>query len=571
MENPRISKHNSLVEHAVRAFLAILVGLVSSLLILLFKQSIKWLSSGLHHAGQNWLSVYVSWWPVFLPVAGGLAVGLMHQFVLRKERHHGVAGIMEAVASYGGRLPYLQAPAKVLASVFSLGSGASVGPEDPSVQIGANLGSMFGQLCRLPKRHVRLLVATGAASGIATAFNAPMAGVFFAIELIIDEFRARDMGILLLGSVTAVVVTRYMAGPAPAFPVPAYYWGGPRELPFYLGLGMLSAPVALVYIRVLYLAQDWFHHDIIPLWIRPVLIGVLLGVVGLWYPQVLGDGYATVREILWGHTLDIRLLITLIALKLLLTDVSIASGFIGGVFAPSIFLGAALGEAYGLGLTHFFPEMSIQPTDFALTGIAGVLAGAVRAPGTALILLFEMTDDYHIFLPLMFVVAVSMGISAILEQDSIYTLSLRRAGVSLHAANRELFRDIRVKDVMISPPDSVSIETPLREAAALLGQSHVNALPVVDENGRLAGMMSLGDVENAIERSPDNLNRPVQYFCSHSLTVTYPDEPLDDAMALMARDEIGQLPVLVRNDDRSMTGWLDRAAIIHSYKLANRL
>lgn len=571
MKNPRLFGHNSLFEYATHAFLAILVGLVSSLLILLFKQSIKWLSSGLHQAGQTWLSAYVSWWPFLLPVAGGLVVGLMHQFILKKERHHGVAGIMESVACYGGRLPYMQAPAKVLASVFSLGSGASVGPEDPSVQIGANLGSMFGQVFRLSKRQVRLLVATGAASGIATAFNAPMAGVFFAIELIINQFRARDMGMLLLGSVTAVVITQYIAGPTPAFPVPAYAWGGPRELPFYFGLGLLSAPVALAYIKVLYFAHDWFDHDVMPPWTRPVLIGMLLGLVGLWYPQILGDGYATVKEILWGQTLDIKLLLVLIVLKLLLTDLSIASGFIGGVFAPSIFLGAALGQAYGLGLTHFFPAMNIQPTDFALTGIAGVLAGAVRAPGTALILLFEMTDDYHIFLPLMFVVAVSMGISAWLKRDSIYTLSLSRAGVKLDTADKDILDNIRVKEVMHPPPESVTTETPLRKAAVLLRHLHTNAVPVLDEDGKLTGILSLGDIENAASRSPDNLDSPVRYFCTLRLVVTYPDESLHDAMELMAKDETGQLPVLLRDEDRRMVGWLDRSAIIHSYRLANRL
>ena len=562
-------QHHLLFEQTLQGSLALLVGLGSSLLVLLFKQLVDWLTEGMRWAGAHWLGGLIPWWVALLPVVGGLAVGLMQRYILQRERHHGVAGIMEAVALGGGRLPYLQAPAKVLAAIISLSSGASVGPEDPSVQIGANLGSFLGQKLHLSERRTVLLVATGAAAGIATAFNAPIAGVFFAVELILGEYSAASFGMLLLGSVTAVVVTRALVGPMPAFPIPAYAYGGPIELPFYFALGLLAAPVALAYIRMLYYAHDWFHHSPLPVWARPALLGAVLGAVALRYPQILGDGYETVGKILWGQELIPGLLVVLLILKLLFTDFSLGAGFVGGVFAPSLFLGAALGGAFGGLMAHLFPSVGIQPTAFALVGMAGVLAGAVRAPGTALMLLFEMTNDYRIFLPLMLVIAISMGISSWLEQDSVYTLSLRRAGIRLRKGRDvDVLETILVQDVMTEPPDPIRSETPLRVAAALLGRSHTNGVPVVDDNGRLLGVISLQDVERALNESPDNLHQPVRGFCSRRLLVAYPDETVHDALERMAMHDIGRLPVVSRGDARRLVGWLSRRAVIHAYKLA---
>ncbi len=562
-------QHHMLFEQTVQGGLALLVGLASSLLVLLFKSAVEWVSLGMHRAGARWLGGFLPWWMVLLPAVGGLAVGLMQHFILREEKHHGVAGIMEAVALAGGRLPYRQAPAKILAAVLSLGSGASVGPEDPSVQIGANLGSFLGQVFHMTERRTTLLVATGAAAGIATAFNAPIAGVFFAVELILGEYSAASFGMLLLGSVTAVVVTRALVGPMPAFPIPAYAYGGPIELPFYFALGLLAAPVALAYIRMLYYAHDLFHNSRLPVWVRPVLVGGLLGLVALRYPQILGDGYETVSEILWGQALIPRLLLILLALKLLLTDLSLGAGFVGGVFAPSLFLGAALGGAFGGWMAHLFPSVGIQPTAFALVGMAGVLAGAVRAPGTALMLLFEMTNDYRIFLPLMLVIAISMGISSYLEQDSVYTLSLRRAGIRLRRGRDvDVLETILVRDVMVEPPQAIGMDTPLRVAAALLGRSHTNGVPVVDESGKLMGVISLQDIEKALSETPENLHRSVRGFCSRRLLVAYPDETVHDALERMAMHDIGRLPVVSRGDSRRLVGWLSRAAVIRAYKLA---
>ncbi len=548
---------------------ALSVGVATSLGVLFFKRTIVWFSEWLHWLGKSVLGGRFPWWPALLPVIGGLLVGALRRWVIARERHHGVAGIMEAVAFAGGRLPYKRIPAKILGSVISIGSGASVGPEDPSVQIGAGIGSMLGQVMHMSEKRTQVLVATGAASGIATAFNAPIAGVFFAMELVLGEYESGSFGMMMLSTVTAAVITRGLMGPSPAFPIPAYQFHGAHELPFYLVLGLLASLVALSYIKALYLAHDWFHDSAIPEWLRPVLIGALLGVVGLFVPQVLGDGHEATGEILRGLDLVPAFLLVVLALKLVVTALSMGSGFIGGVFAPSLLLGAALGGAFGTWLLRIFPASGIEPSAFALVGMAAVLAGAVRAPGTAIMLLFEMTNDYRIFLPLMFAVVVSMFVSELLEPESVYTLSLTRKGIRLlRGRDVDVMQSLLVRDVMSAPPATVPEDTPLRSVSVTLNRTRSHGLPVVDADGNLTGVISITDVERAIRENPANLNRPVREFCSRRLLVTYPDESVQHALQLMGTFDVGRLPVVEHGHERTLVGWINREAIIRAYKLA---
>ncbi len=548
---------------------ALSIGVLTSLFVLLFKNIIKWTAGGLEIAGEHTLAAYVSWWPLLLPVLGGLVVGFMKQRLIKHERYHGVAGIMQAVSLAGGRLPYRRIPLKALAAAISIGSGASVGPEDPSVQIGSGIGSMIGQIFHMSEDRLRVLVATGAASGIATAFNAPIAGVFFAMELILGEYESGAFGMLVLGAVTSAVVTRGLVGPNPAFPVPQYAFHGVHELPFYLILGLLAAFVSLGYIRALYLSHDWFKESRLPVWVRPVLIGLLLGIVGLYVPQILGDGHETTGEILRGRDMLPRFLLLILVLKLVLTALSLGSGFVGGVFAPSLMLGAALGDAFGMVIAHLFPGLTLQPSAFALVGMAAVLAGAVRAPGTAVMLLFEMTNDYRIFLPLMFAVVVSMFVSELLEPESVYTLSLARAGIRLQRGRDvDVMQSLSVGSVMEQVPGEVHEDAPLREAWEILQRTHVHGIPVLDKNDELVGIISITDIERVLMQEGVSLDAPVGRFCSRHLLVTYEDETIQQSLQRMGTYDVGRLPVVRRDNPRQLIGWISRNAIVRAYKLA---
>ena len=556
-------------ERIVDVIAVFIIGLGSGAGVMLFKATYQWLGNRMFNDIGGWLRHWGVWMIILIPVLGGVVVGLLQQFLITEERHHGVSGIMEAVALAGGRLRYWRAPLKILTSIISLGVGASVGPEDPSVQIGASLGSLVGQKLRMSGERTRMMVTMGAAAGIAAAFNAPIAGVFFGIEIILGELTSVAFGWIVFGSVLSAVVTRAIIGPNPAFPVPSYTLGSVWELPLYLGLGLMAALVSVVYIRAIYLAQDWFHHSPLPKWVRPAITGAIVGVVGLYFPQILGDGYDAIGQILSGQNLVVWILVVLLVLKIGATSINLGSGFMGGLFAPSLFLGAALGGAYGILTKSIFPSLDIAPSAFALVGMAAVLAGAVHAPVTAIMLLFEMTDDFHIVLPLMFAVAVSSFISEALQPASVYEVSLLRKGIRLQRGKDvDVLETLTVGEVMKPAPEIISTDMPLQAVSSLFTKDHVHGLPIIDENNELCGMITVADIEQAVEQNPENLHLPAGNFCSQKLVVVHPDDKIQQALRQMGRYDIGRLPVVDPVNPRKMVGWLSRVDLVRAYDLA---
>lgn len=557
-------------ESMVLVGLAFVVGLTGGVGVWLFEQLIELAQEIMFGRLGETLGSFGQWTLVFIPVIGGLIVGLIIYYFVGEERHHGVAGIMESVALAGGRLRYRRIPAKSLASAISIGSGASVGPEDPSVQIGAGLGSMFGQLLHLSDERVRALVAAGSAAGISAAFNAPIAGVFFALEIILGEISGNALGIVVVASVISAVFTQAVSGVQPAFRVPPYAFNSAWELPLYLILGLLAGLVASLYIRGLYLAQDFFHDWQIPRWIKPAAAGLVVGIVGLYLPQIMGVGYETIEQILNGEHLALTLLLMLLLAKLILTSLSIGGGFQGGVFAPSLFLGAMLGAAFGQLAQELFPGLHIAPAAFAMVGMAAVLAGAVHAPLTALILLFEMTNDYRIILPLMFAIIVSMVVAQQLQRDSVYTLGLARKGVRIERGKDiEVLEAITVQEVMDTDLPTLLESETLQSASEKLARLRHHGLPVVNDAGELVGILTVQDIERAhAETHGDEANQKVGDWCTRQLLVANPDETLAKALRRMGVRDIGRLPVVSRDNSRRLLGVLRRSTLIKAYDLA---
>lgn len=547
---------------------AIGVGLASGIGVWLFKSLIVlthdfvYNTIGINLGGVN------PWLIALIPVAGGLVVGLIMYFFIGAERHHGVAGVMEAVALAGGRLRFRRMPIKAIASALSIGTGASVGPEDPSVQIGANFGSMLGQWMHLSDERMRSLVAAGAASGIGAAFNAPIAGVFFALEIVLGEISGSSFGIVVISAVISAVFTQAVTGTTPAFQVPPYAFGSVWELPLYLGLGLLAGPVGALYVRGLYRAQDIFQMWVrIPRWLKPALAGLLVGLVGVLLPQILGVGYDTIESILLGKSVGLTVLIILLFAKLIMTSVCIAGGFPGGVFAPSLFIGAMLGAAYGGIMDGLFPILNISPPAFAMVGMAAVLAGAVHSPLTAIILLFEMTDDYHIILPLMFAVVVSMLLAQRLQSDSVYTLSLARKGIRLERGRDvEVLETLTVEEVMTAEPDALHERDSLRRAADVLADTRHHGLPVLNDQGELVGIFTIQDLDHT--RPSTWSLETVGEVCTRELLVTYPDETIGMALRKMGARDVGRIPVVERINEKHMVGLLRRGDLVRAYDIA---
>lgn len=535
--------------------LAVVIGLATGAGVWLFKWLIEVERNYLYGNVKGWLTL-------FIPVAGGLIVGVVAHYLIGEEKLHGTAGVIQSVALSGGRLRFQKAPAKTAAAILSIGFGASVGPEDPAVQIGANFGSMVGQILRLSDERIRTLVAAGTASAISAAFNAPIAGVFFALEIVMGEFGSNALGTILIASVTSAVFTQAISGTSPAFQIPNYAFKSVLELPFYLVLGLLAGPISALYVRLLYAMQDFFGSWQIARPLKTAAAGLAVGIAGIFLPQVLGVGYNTIGEVLNKYDFGFWMLIALLVAKVILTPVSIGGGFVGGVFAPSLFIGAMLGGAFGSVAATLFPTMQLNPEAFALVGMAAVLAGAVHAPLTSVILLFEMTSDYRIILPVMFAVAVSLVISQRIQRDSVYAMGLARHGIRLdRGRDLEVMGAITVGDAMQGGTEALPESMKLSEAAEEMAKNHHHGLPVVDKHGLLVGILTVKDIEHATADT-------VGEVCTREVETTFPDETLNIALRRMSQRDVGRLPVVARDNPRRILGVLRRVDIIHAYDIA---
>jgi CIC family chloride channel protein len=453
------------------------------------------------------------------------------------------------------------------AAILTIGTGASVGPEDPSVQIGANFGSFFGQVLHLSEEHTSTLVAAGAAAAIAAAFNAPIAGVFFALEIIVGDLTGGSLGMILIAAVISSVFTQAVSGTSPAFQVHAYAMNSGWELPLYVGLGLLAGPISALYVRLLYAAQDFFKRWSLPRWIQTAIAGLIVGCVGVFLPQIFGVGYDTITAILSQQQMTFWLLLALMLAKLILTPVSIGGGFAGGVFAPSLFIGAALGGAYGLGMAALFPSLGITPSAYALVGMAAVLAGAVHAPLTAAILLFEMTSDYHIILPLMLAVAISLMISQKIQPRSVYSLGLARKGFFVKRGKEiDVLDSVQVKEIMNKKVSPLTDSDTVDFAKERLAQMHSRGLPVVDKRGNLSGILTISD----LEAGDVDGSRPIQSIYHAAPEVIFPQEALSAALKKMSQLNIGQLPVVLSEAPQQIVGMLYREDIVHAYAVATQ-
>jgi chloride channel protein, CIC family len=365
------------------------------------------------------------------PVLGGLVYGPLIERYAKEARGHGVPEVMLAVAERGGRIGPAVAVVKSLASALCIGSGGSVGREGPIVQIGSALGSGIGQLLHVPESRLRLLVACGAAGGISATFNAPIAGVFFGLELILRDFASESFGVVVLSSVTADVIGRAAFGAHPFLALPAFQLRSPLEYLFYAVLGLVATFVGIAFVRILYGAEDVFDRFWPgPRWARPATGGVLLGLLLLGLPQLYGVGYPVLSGAIAQHYV-LWMLMALLVGKIAATSLTIAIGGSGGVFAPSLFMGAMAGTAFGTVLHHLVPSLTGSPGAYGLIGMGAVFAGAARAPITAVLIIFELTGDYRVILPLMASIVLATALSSRLSTDTIYTLKLRRRGIDI--------------------------------------------------------------------------------------------------------------------------------------------
>ena len=509
----------------------------------------------------------LGWWVIVTPVIGGLVVGVMAKYGSAKIKGHGIPEAMEAVLFNRSRIQPRVAILKPLSAAIAIGTGGPFGAEGPIIQTGGAVGSLVGQVFHTTGSERKVLLACGAAAGMAATFNTPIAGVILAIELLLFEFKSRSFIPLVIASTLATAVHMLTLGAGPMFTVKFVDFGIPRALPFYLALGGICGLAAVGFSKLLYWVEDQFEKlPLDPLW-WPAIGALGLGIIGYFVPRVLGVGYDTISDIL-NAQLALKLLLVVMIAKAVALVISLGSGTSGGLLAPMFMSSAALGGVFAMGLNRIFPSANLAPGAFALVAMGAVFGAASRATFAFIIFAFEITRDYNAVLPLMLVSVIADGVAMLfMPTSSIMTEKLARRGLRIHQDyETDILRQVAIEETMDRDVPIIPANMQVGELAERIAKhdpavSHHQGLFIVDSDGQLAGVITRGDVLRALDQDPGGVSTVLEAG-SRDLIVGFPDETISEASDRMLQNEIGRLPVVDRSDPRKLIGYLGRHGVM---------
>ncbi len=575
-------------EGLVLLILSVIVGATTGLASVFFVKLIFAIQDFSYTTVFSTIPFVGKWIYVIVPVVGGLLVGPLILFA-KEAKGHGVPEVMQALILRGGRIRPRVAVAKIAASALCIGTGGSAGREGPIIQVGSALGSAIGQVLRLSDERIRNLVACGAAAGIAATFNAPIAGVAFAIEVLMCGLQMRAFGNVVIAAVAASVVSRSIIGDTFAFQVPAYSMNSPLDILLYLILGLTAALVGIMFMKMLNYSEDIFDNWKFPQIFKPAVGGVLLGILGLAYmnlpgleigstsgvhgggletpiPHMYGSGFPFIESAIQGNA-NLWLLVILIFLKPLATAFTLGSGNSGGVFAPSLFIGAMLGGTMGHFFSNWFPSIIGNTGAFALVGMAALFSATARAPLTAMLIVFEMSNDYSMILPLMVAGVAASYFSQWLHPESIYTMKLAKRGVRfVEGRDMDIMQGVKISEVMKGRPVTIHKDQYFSDAMALFQEKNLLGFPVLQDNDKLWGIVTLQDMQRA--QSEDNFSSrglKVSDFAVEDPITVFPDEPIWAAIQKMSPRDLARLPVISRDGSGRLVGLISRSDILRAY------
>ena len=595
MSQPLLRRTGSLFRHHRLGLyiLAVLVGLTSGLGAVLFRMGIDTWSQLLTGADDYTVSMGPSvgslaalgtWFVLVAPVLSGLIVGPLMSRLGHTPTGHGVAGIIWSTRHGNGTMAPIPALAMTTSSALTIGGGGSVGPEGPIAELGASTASVIGRGLGLPRLPVRYLASAGTAAGIAAAFNAPLAGAFFALEVILMGFSADAFIVIVLACVSSTVLSHHLLGTTLSLSLPYLDLSGDAQLGWVALLGVVGGGVGIGFMRLRFIVLDvltraWQRLGV-PIWARPGIGGLAVGTVLLVLPEMYGESSAALNRALAGRY-TLTLLLMLCAAKMLATSMTLGMGFVGGVFAPSLFIGGTLGAAFG---TLVAPSYAPAAGVFGVIGMGAVFAGAARAPMTAVLLIIEMTGQHALLLPLMLATVLATFASRFLSRGTLFTEELRRRGEDVEdPMTTTLLGRTRASRLMVDPPATVEATTSLREAAELMSRHGLSALPVVtvraDDVRELLGCVTAAQVVGALlcEESADvgDGSRPA---------ATVADLPLvserlscqaeaTDVLEALTRSRMEGLPVVGRasgpgsdrqqdQPDEQLVGWVHQRIVV---------
>jgi CIC family chloride channel protein len=508
------------------------------------------------------------WHRLLVPTFGGLLAGMVLFFGLRLVGKQGSSNILEVVATSDGRLPLRTAVVKSISSLISIGSGASIGREGAITQLAATFASKWGQLARWHPYRLRLLTACGAASGISAAYNAPIAGAVFAALIVLGNFSMNLFAPLVFSSVVASMVSRSFFGIKPLYEVPAFDFASLTKLPWFLVLGILTGVMGAVFLQMLHWGQEMFKKISVPIFVRLTIGGLIVGMITLGYPEVWGNGYGVTNDILHErfrvYSFPLLFLIGLFFAKLLATLATVGSGAVGGVFTPTLFLGAALGGIVGSALHETGQGIELPTGAFALVGMGSMLAATTRSPLLAMIMVFEISLNYSVMPALMLACVVSTLVARRLYPESIYTQPLRNKGLLV---DRESLRpgsatEQTVGDLMRAPVPPVRETALLQEIAERFLTSSNNFLPVVDAKYQLIGMVALQDLKEYLTAGAE-LGAVIAYDVMRPAPASVtPDQLLLDTLPIMLTSEQRNVPVVNSQSENRLVGAVVRAEVL---------
>jgi CIC family chloride channel protein len=506
---------------------------------------------------------------VLFPAIGGLIVGLVIHHFSRESRGHGVPSVIEAIANHDG---YIRPRVTLITSFTAsatIGSGGSAGKEGPIVQIGAAIGSTVGQLFNVSSDRMKILVGTGAGAGLAAVFNAPVTGVLFALEVLLADFSISAFTPIIFATVISTTISHYLIGSSPVLYIPVYYLESVYEYPLYLIMGVAGGTVAVLFTKILYATDDLFSKiPRLPDHLKPALGGLFVGLIALFFPELYGFDDQAIHNALLERT-AIGTLLLLTILKILATSFSLGSGGSGGLFIPSLFIGATFGAFFGSVMNHYFPAITATPGAYALVGMGIMIAGTTHATISALMLIFEITNNYQIILPLMLGTIIATITSRLIMRENIYTMRIALSGEYIFKGrNMTLLQSIPIHQHVQTKFDSLTENLPFGKILDLLRHSNHSAFPVLSPNKKLVGLVSLQNIRSYMfdkELYPLLIAKDImqeEFFTVH------PDQSLAEVLRLFDLTDAELIPVTKKKKKEYLLGVIYRDELMRWYRKA---
>jgi len=557
-------------ENFLMVIIASVIGIIAGFANICFRSVTEFIHHFIFVPGYSYVSQDV--WHLLLlpliPITGMILLIPLSLLFPGEVNGYGFTQFLRKVNLEGGSITFRTVIIKILSCSLTIGTGNSAGVEGPIAQVGGALGSQVGRFFRVSGERMKVYIAAGCAGGIGAMFNAPIAGVFFASEIVLlGTYEISSFSALVISSAMATVVSRAHYGEVPAFPISDFSLINPLvEIPLYILMGILVGFIAVIHIKVFYSIRDKCDWMNIHPQIKPIMGAFVIGICGMMFPQIMGDGYEYINDVLSGNS-TLLLMVSLIFIKIFATAVTLGSGGSGGVFAPALFIGAVCGGSFGNIVHSLFPSLTASPGAYAAVGIGAFLAASTHAPLTAIFLLFEMTGDYRIIIPIMLSSIIGTVVATRINQDSIDTVDFSREGIDLHEGRETaIMKSIRVGRILTEDVDFISENANADQLLQIFSMA-TNSFyfPVIDDSGQMTGIISLQDVKTILHDEKLRCNATVGKLCAREVVFLTPDDNLYSAMSLFDRKGYEEIPVVESADSKWVLGMLKRRDVLYAY------